>query len=205
MSLSLSVFRLFSALIGTGISKEVLYLGEMPAGPKIWAINHPTTFDPLYVYELLDSPLLMIKKWGWDIPIVGRIIDRCGFFPVGEDPRSKHNAFIRAKSALLMGRSVLMCPEGEMTRESSHAHTGAVRLSYETGTPIIPIGIKHVAKVRVFTLRLKGDKRSVIKYVARSKTRIVFGRPTFGFECGACGCLASQSEALLMMIKHLCK
>ena len=142
----------------------------IPDGPVIFAINHPTSFDPCYVYGLTNDAAILMTQFVFDLPIVGRCVSGCGFIPVslsGTRPRTK--AYVVALNELLKGRNILIAPEGKMSGDNvdRKAHHGAVRLSYVTGYPIVPMSIRHVGKVKTFYIK---DQKT--RFMPRGETFI---------------------------------
>lgn len=166
------ILRGLCRAVTSGCHKHVSYEMDypLPPGPKVFASGHPTNIDPAYFYHLMGDPVIMLMNWGFGVPLVGRVMRRCEFIPVGKDG---HQAYAAALNALLLGRSVYICPEGKLSNDGAPAKTGAVRLSLKTGHPIIPIGIRHEG--RVYFLSVGGG--NTIRFVPFGHTYINFGEP----------------------------
>ncbi|MGB7980068.1 MAG: lysophospholipid acyltransferase family protein [Candidatus Nanopelagicales bacterium] len=110
------------------------------------APNHISFFDPLVMAHFLhDSgrpPRFMGKQAVFDVPVVGRILRGAGQIPVTRD-KDPHKALAAAEAAIRAGESVVMYPEGTITRDPDiwpmSGRTGALRLALETGAPLIPV------------------------------------------------------------------
>lgn len=120
---------------------DVVYEAKLPSGPKIFAVNHPTTLDPFIITTLSREPLVtLIQKNVFSVPVFGRLLSLTGNIPVS--PGSGQLAFDSAVSALRSGKNVAVFIEGGLSRpQVSRPHTGAARLSVAAGCPIIPIGV----------------------------------------------------------------
>lgn len=172
MNINRPVFRVLCRIITAGSKKHVSYEHPLPGGPKIFASNHPGNIDPAYFYHLMGNPALLIMKWGFDVPVLGRIMRGCGHIPVGNG----HAAYSAALNELLKGRNVCIFPEGKLSEPEVRPKTGAVRLSIQAGVPIVPVGIRHHG--RVYRLKIRGH---VVKFMPLGSTRIRFGLPWYHF------------------------
>lgn len=121
---------------------NLLYHEELPPGPKIIAPNHPTTIDPFLIPILSPEQVhILVTDSAFKAPLFGAYLRGAGHVPViAENGRA---AFEAALSLLQAGRTVVIFPEGALSPEDGIArpHTGVVRLSLLTGSPIIPVGI----------------------------------------------------------------
>ena len=127
-------------------SLQYVVSGEypLPAGPKIIAANHPNATDSFYLPFLLPEDLhFLMQKSIFSNPIVGWALRQAGQIEVRhEDGRE---AFKAACGLLRRGESIVIYPEGRLNPDHKNyqGRSGAVRMSLETGAPIIPLGI-HV-------------------------------------------------------------
>lgn len=161
------IFRFLCRAITIGCKKHVSYEAPLPDCPTIFASNHPTNIDPAYFYHLMDDPVMLVMKWGLNIPVVGRVMRGCGHIGVSNNG---HAAYCAALNALLSGRNVYICPEGKLSEANAKPKTGAVRLAIQAGVPIVPVGIRHYGKIR--SLKIGGN---VVKFVPFGLTKIRFG------------------------------
>lgn len=117
--------------------------------------NHVSYADPLtFAHFLWDNgraPRFLAKESVFRIPILGRIIGRCGQIPVFRESRNAADAFSAAVTAIEQGECVAIYPEGTITRDPNLwpmiGKTGAARVALRTGCDIIPIaqwGPQHV-------------------------------------------------------------
>lgn len=199
MNLNPLVFRILCRAVTAGSKKHVSYEAPLPNGPKIFASNHPGNIDPGYFYHLMGDPALLIMKWGFDIPVLGRIMRGCGHIPVGDG----HSAYSAALNELLKGRNVCIFPEGKLSEPEARPKTGAARLSLQTGHPIIPVGIRH--KGRACRTPVGGGK--FVKYMPFGTTYIAFGMPikSPGGNPWSAHCRHWVTDKLMSKIKLLSK
>lgn len=156
------------------------YNGVVSHTPKIFVVNHPNTLDPFYLLGILqERVVILITEHVFHIPVLGRLVRRAGHIEVTQ---SGHNVYLQAKHAILQGKSLLIFAEGEISYSPNRIrsfHTGPVRLSMETGAPIIPIGI-HVDAAKIW------KKKTEIKHSLLVFTwyrygwyTVVFGKPMY--------------------------
>ncbi|SEE27301.1 lysophospholipid acyltransferase family protein [Ruania alba] len=122
-------------------------LENLPDGPFLAVANHVSTIDPLtalhffvaqgqFPVALAKSPLFEARGLGW-------LLRACGYVPVYRDSDDAAASIEAAAERLRSGTSVLMFPEGTLTRDPDlwpmAARTGAARLALETGVPVVPI------------------------------------------------------------------
>ena len=124
----------------------------LPHGPKIFAINHPTTIDPFIIYGMFPNARVLINSDVFKIRILGYIFRKLDHVPVHKD--NGRLAYNRAKEVLSNGEDIILFPEGnisETVRKRTDYRSGLVRLALETGVPIIPIGINiNTDKIKRF-------------------------------------------------------
>lgn len=143
------------------------HLGEHGQGIVV-APNHISWFDPLVIAHFLhDSgrpPRFMGKQAVFDVPLVGQLIRGAGQIPVSRD-KDPHLALAAAEEAIRAGESVVMYPEGTITRDPDvwpmTGRTGALRLALETGAPLVPVaqwGAQRVIAPYANELRLLPPK-----------------------------------------------
>jgi 1-acyl-sn-glycerol-3-phosphate acyltransferase len=119
------------------------------SGGYVLAANHVTTLDALAVaymmyFKLHRAPHFLAKEGLFRTPIVGPVLLACGQIPVFRSGRNNTDPMQAAYDVLRAGHCIGIFPEGTLTREPNQwpmrARTGAIRLSLETGVPIIPVG-----------------------------------------------------------------
>ena len=151
---------------------------ELPAGPKIVVGNHPNTTDSIIIprifsdrfHYIVYADTFKVPFWGWLLSLSGHI-------PIG--PNRGRKALDAAKEKLAQGHSVVILPEGRMTREGEKrlVGNGATRLSLESGVPIVPLGF-YTPPQYVHTLGLSNSS-SIFKrgrYLFRSLSYVQVGQ-----------------------------
>lgn len=151
----------------------------------IVAANHETNRDHLLiiypVVKKLDKKVHFIATPVWWLNKFSR--QWAGVIPM----HSPKQAYREAKEAIKSGEIVGIFPEGRLERKkrTENPKTGAVRLALETGTPILPIGIKfswapfsstiNIGKL-IYLNKNKGIKKQsydVMKYLYKLKNNPV--------------------------------
>lgn len=128
---------------GTALKMDVQRQEQLPPGPKIIAVNHPSTADPLFVAAMLRmQSFILINNVLFQVPVLGFYLRRSGHIPVIAG--SGKQALERALELLARGRTVMIFPEGDLSPEYGGFHqprTGVARLALLSGAPVIPMGI----------------------------------------------------------------
>ena len=148
--------------------------------PKIFVVNHPNTLDPFYLLGILqERVVILITEHVFHISVVGRLVRRAGHIEVTE---SGKQVYLQAKNTLAQGKSLLIFPEGEISHTPSRLrafHTGAVRLSLETGAPIVPIGI-HLDASKIWKRKTEIRQKSLLfTWYRYGWYTVVFGNPVY--------------------------
>lgn len=127
-----------------------LFVGEhhIPkTGPAILVANHISYLDPVYtavfVHQAGRIPRFMAKHTVMDLPFIGLLARRLGQIPVYRGGSEAKESLRGAIDALDKGRTVIIYPEGTITRDPvfwpMRAHTGVARLAIERDVPVIPV------------------------------------------------------------------
>ncbi len=127
--------------------------------------NHISWFDPLqsahFLYDNGRPPRYLGKEAVFRIPFIGRIIRGAGQIPVYRETVDAARAVSAAVSAVQSGECVVVYPEGTITRDPDlwpmTGKTGAARIAFATGAPVIPLGMwgaQEVIPPYTKTLRL---------------------------------------------------
>lgn len=117
---------------------------SLPPGPKIIAMNHTPGCDPLYLpFVLEETPHFLLQDGSFTIPVIGWMLKETGQIPVYRGTDRAKDAKEQACSMLRQGKTIAIFPEGKdvPSRQRIPAKTGVVRMSIETGAPIIPLGL----------------------------------------------------------------
>lgn len=149
-------------------------------GPFILAVNHYSEIDPLVVaravWKLGRAPRFLAKASLFKVPVVGAALRVTGQVPVERHGSGKATAgALSAADALVAhGRGVIVYPEGTLTREPDlwpmRGKTGAARLAFDAGLPVIPAAHWGVQEVM-------GRYSKKISLFPRKQVRMIFGDP----------------------------
>lgn len=137
------------------------------SGPAIIVANHISSLDPPLVAEFVVYngrwPSFLARANLFEIPVVGRLLHEAGQIPVHRASRQAADALVSAEAKLQAGKVVVIYPEGTITLDPDEwpmaGYTGAARLAFSTGAPVIPIGqwganyALPSRKIRPFRLR----------------------------------------------------
>ncbi|MEP7059822.1 MAG: lysophospholipid acyltransferase family protein [Actinomycetota bacterium] len=126
---------------------RVAGLERIPAsGPAIIACNHISYLDPFSngcaVIDAGRRPRFLAKQELFHVFLVGRALRGAGQIPVSRGTKDV-TPLLKAKEALERGESIVIYPEGTVTKRADHlpmeGKTGAARLSLMSGVPITPM------------------------------------------------------------------
>jgi 1-acyl-sn-glycerol-3-phosphate acyltransferase len=120
---------------------------RLPAtGGCVLVANHVSHIDPLtyahFVYDSGRLPRFLAKAEVMEVPVLGAILRSAGQIPVYRQSRTASEAFRAAVAAVEKGETVVVYPEGTITRDPDMwpmvGKTGAARIALSTGRPVIP-------------------------------------------------------------------
>lgn len=151
----------------------------LPAGPRIYAANHPTTVDPFLLPAFVAEPVsLLVTEMAFNVPLFGAYMRKIGHIPVRAG--RGREAFDEALACLAAGRSVGIFPEGALSPEEGGLcppRTGAARLALISGAPIVPLGIDlDRRRVRYLPTEIEGDTATA-RVVTRGPYAVTMGAP----------------------------
>ncbi|MCS6993263.1 MAG: 1-acyl-sn-glycerol-3-phosphate acyltransferase [Anaerolineales bacterium] len=151
---------------------------ELPDGPVLYAANHPSTTDPIFMHLISPHPLsVMITSKVFSIPVLGAYMRRMRQIAVV--PGQGERVLEEARQTLAQGRSVMIFPEGLISPPGDfHApRSGVARLALKAGVPVVPLGIslREENCKRVPTV-LEGEP-DVITWYLRGPYAVTIGKP----------------------------
>ncbi len=119
---------------------------HLPRGGFVFAANHISHADPLlfshFVNDAGYSPHFLAKASVLNVPVLGRFLRSTGQIPVQRGGTEAAQAYRDAVLAIGRGASVIVYPEGTITRDADLwpmvGKTGVARIALETGCPVIP-------------------------------------------------------------------
>jgi 1-acyl-sn-glycerol-3-phosphate acyltransferase len=130
------------------IKMDVRWRAALPAGPVLFAANHPSTTDPVFLHLLTKKPMsIMITSKVFSIPFLGSYMR--GMKHISVIPGQGERVLEKARQMLIKGRSVTIFPEGLISPAGggfNPPRSGVARLALSSGVPVIPIGISLVDK-----------------------------------------------------------
>ena len=114
---------------------------NVPLGAKIIAGNHPNATDGFFLPFVFREKLHFFAQDDlFDIPFIGWLLAKSDQIRVLAD--NKLLALEKAINLVKQNKVIAIFPEARLNPEHQlfRSGTGAVRLSVETGAPIIPVG-----------------------------------------------------------------
>lgn len=172
------VVTIVSAIMKPLTNRDWRYQDRVPqTDGVIFVPNHISNADPLAVGQFLAFsgrwPRFLAKASVFRIPIIGRLIAACGQIPVERGSAQSKDALVAAAQAIDQGRAVVIYPEGTITYDPDlwpmKGKTGAARLAFTTGCPVVPIGqwgAQHL---------MPGRKPRFPKFFPRKTLRVAAG------------------------------
>jgi 1-acyl-sn-glycerol-3-phosphate acyltransferase len=144
-----TVVRILNTIMRPLTRRDWRHQDKVPqSGGLIFVANHISNADPLAVGQFLAFsgrwPRFLAKASVFRIPVIGRIIAACGQIPVERESAHSKDALVAAAQAIEQGRALVIYPEGTITYDPDlwpmKGKSGAARLAFSTGCPVIPIG-----------------------------------------------------------------
>jgi 1-acyl-sn-glycerol-3-phosphate acyltransferase len=172
--------RLIHFLIRGLIRRDWRDQAKLPqTGGVVVVVNHISNVDPIAVAQYLAFS----GRWGkflakdslFRVPVVGRVLAAAGQIPVHRNSRTAGDALSTAIEAVRQGKCVVVYPEGTITTDPElwpmAGKTGAARIAYATGCPIVPVGQWGAQDV------MYGKKIEFPKLLPRKTFRLITGDP----------------------------
>jgi 1-acyl-sn-glycerol-3-phosphate acyltransferase len=125
------------------LNMDIRWRYSLPAGPVLFAANHPSTTDPFLIHLISKKPMsLMVTSKAFSIPVLGAFMRKMNHICVS--PGQGEKVLEQARQTLKAGRSVTIFPEGLISPAGggfNPPRSGVARLALSSGVPVIPIGI----------------------------------------------------------------
>ncbi len=157
---------------------DIRWHGNLPEGPVLFAANHPSTTDPIFIQVLLSKPLsVMITSKVFSIPFLGAYMRKMKQICV--TPGKGEAVLEEAHQTLEAGRSVAIFPEGLISPSNGfHApRSGVARLALKSGAPVVPLGIYLPEKnCKRIPTNLEGEP-DIITWYLRGPYAVTIGKP----------------------------
>ena len=155
------------------LDMDVRFQTPLPAGPKILAVNHPTTLDPFLLLTITHEEVsILVTEFCFALPVFGRYLRSAGHIPVVHS--NGRPAFDEAVRRLNVGQTVGIFPEGALSPIEGglcRAHTGVARLALTAGVPVIPVGIALQRERLHFRETHAGDETMIARWYLRRQVR----------------------------------
>lgn len=156
-------------------------------GGLIIVANHISNLDVLSLGQFVAFsgrwPRFLGKESVFRVPVVGRILGAAGQIPVERNSGNSRDALAAAQRAIEGGQAVTIYPEGTITHDLElwpmKGKTGAARLAFATGCPVIPIGQWGVQEI------MYGKRIHLPKIFPRKTFRLLVGDPVPLEDLGA--------------------
>lgn len=130
---------------GLFFNRDIHFEEALPKGPKILAVNHPTTTDPFLLPLLVDEPVYIpITAMAFEVPVFGSLLRAAGHIPVSKIESNGTAIIQNAVDKLANGKTIGIFPEGALSPaigDFCRPRTGAARMAVLSGVPVIPVGI----------------------------------------------------------------
>ena len=134
--------QIYSGLL---FNRDIYFEEALPKGPKILAVNHPTTTDPFLLSLLADEPVFIpITAMAFEVPVFGSLLRAAGHIPVSKIESNGAAIIQNAVDKLANGKTIGIFPEGALSPaigDFCRSKSGAARMAVLSGVPVIPVGI----------------------------------------------------------------
>ncbi len=161
--------------------------------PGIIVSNHASAFDIIVILALPAPMAMMVKRWVWRFPIMGRMVRDAGYIMV--DDHTADELMARGSQCLDEGVCIMVFPEGSRSPDGRmrRFHKGAFELAVRTGRDVIPVLLTDTQSCLPRHATWVGDHQSVIRVLPRVTPR------SFDYALGS-RALADHTKAL--MLRH---
>ena len=160
---------------------------DLPPGPKVFAVNHPTVWDAFPILSFVTSTFVhtLVEEQVWSF-FVPRIIFSLGNQIVLYRGDKSQKTIKDALLVLSKGESVLIAPEGERTDPSVkvRARRGIARLAIAGRATVIPVGAwispEDIVKKRV-RYNYQNTRYTVDSFFPRFRSNygFIIGKPMY--------------------------
>jgi 1-acyl-sn-glycerol-3-phosphate acyltransferase len=138
--LSTIIIRIYARLM---LNIDIQWQHDLPAGPKIFAANHPSATDPFLIHLVSRQPVsVCITDSAFSVPVLGAFMRYLRQISVS--PGQGQVTLDMASQMMAAGHAVAIFPEGLVSPHEGGSHaprSGVARLALKTGVPVIPVGI----------------------------------------------------------------
>jgi len=167
--IALVVFRIMLGILGR-LKSEGEY--NVPrTGPVLYCPNHLSDSDPPTLFVCLPRRAWYVGKSDLaTTPFLGAVLKHCRVIFIKRDSADR-KALRLSENVLRRGEPLVIFPEGRCAQQGRMlpVQPGAVLLSYRTGAPIVPVGLRNTNKVLPY-----GKLRPRF---SPAQVRVIFGKP----------------------------
>jgi 1-acyl-sn-glycerol-3-phosphate acyltransferase len=161
------------------LKMDIHWQETLPQGPVLFAANHPSTTDPIFIHLVFPRPVsIMINSKVFSIPVLGPYMRKLQQICVV--PGQGERVLAQARQKLAEGRSVMIFPEGLISPPDGGFHaprSGVARLALESGVPVVPVGISLTEKGCKRIPTTLEDEPDIITWYLRGPYAVTIGKP----------------------------
>jgi len=174
--ISTGIVRLYAHLF---LNFDIQWQASLPAGPIIFAANHPSATDPFLIHLVSRNPVsVCITDNAFSVPVLGAYMRYIHQISVA--PGQGKNTLASAHHHMAAGRAVAIFPEGLISPHEGGFHaprSGVARLALGTGAQVIPVGISLLRERSTrITSGISGKQSSAWWYL-RGPYVVTVGKP----------------------------
>ncbi len=185
---------------------DVAWREKLPAGPVLFAVNHPSTTDPVVIHLITKKPMsIMITSKVFSIWGLGAYMRKMGHICVS--PGQGENVLKQAQQTLEKGRSVTIFPEGLISPAGGKFNpprSGVARLALASGVPVVPVGIYLNDKgCRQIPAKFDGEP-DIVNWYLHGPYAITIGKPsTYEGDANDKDLVRKVAENIMQSIRSL--
>jgi 1-acyl-sn-glycerol-3-phosphate acyltransferase len=187
------------------LKMDVRWHEKMPDGPVLYAANHPSTTDPIFIHALFRKPMsIMIHNRVFTIPFLGPYMKKMGHVRV--IPGKGEAVLEEARRTLASGRSVIIFPEGLISPVDGfhEPRSGVARLALQSNVPVVPLGIYLREKNCKRVSAMFEGEPDLITWYLRGPYAITIGRALrFSGDAGDRSLVKTVAENVMSHIRSL--
>ena len=86
--LSVLILRIYTSIL---LGFRIKTIQKLPNGPRIFAINHPTTADPFIIYSIFPNAKVLITEKAFKVRAIGWVLRKLGHIQVTEEKSMTHS------------------------------------------------------------------------------------------------------------------
>ena len=151
-------------------SSRRLFFGAEPQAfekPAVLVSNHQSVFDIMLILALPVDQVMLVKRWVWKAPFLGRLVKDAGYILVGEEDGPDYLSICRAY--LQKGVSVTIFPEGSRSPDGimRRFHMGAFKLAEHSGADVLPVLITNSQACIPYKAYWVAEHQTVVRVLPR--------------------------------------